>query len=249
MTSINFFGTHIDCLTKQKLVNIIEDYIEQGKRGYVTFSNVHVVVTAKKNKALQMAVNQATLAAPDGMPLAIIGKLLKEKMERCSGPDMMPAIIESGLEKGYRHYFYGSTEETLAALQQKLKHKYPKIQIVGAYSPPFRPLSEEETSAILHTINNSQADYIWIGLGAPKQEIWMNQQLSNLNKGVMLGVGAAFDFHAGKVSRAPEWMQKSGLEWLHRLLSEPKRLFKRYLTTNSAFIYYLIKERVSVVRK
>ena len=145
-------------------------------------------------------------------------------------------------EKGYTHYFYGSTKETLDKLEVKLKQKYPKLNIVGMYSPPFRDLTELEDREIIEMINSTNADFIWIGLGAPKQEIWMYKHKNKVN-GLMFGVGAGFDYHAEIIKRAPKWMQNFSLEWLYRFWQEPKRLFKRYLTTNSKFIFYLLKHK------
>ena len=148
----------------------------------------------------------------------------------------MGEIFEISAKKGYRHYFYGSKEETLELLQQKLTNNYPGIQIAGMYSPPFRILTEEEDKVVVEKINETKPDFVWIGLGAPKQEKWMAAHLGKIN-GLMIGVGAGFDYYAENIKRAPEWMQKNNLEWLYRLLQDPKRLFKRYLITNTKFIW------------
>ena len=157
-------------------------------------------------------------------------------MERTTGPDYLKEIISISEEQGYRHYFYGSTEETLKKLEESLKKDYPEVQIAGMYSPPFRPLSAEEDLEITKKINESHADFVWVGLGAPKQECWMAEHQGKIN-GFMVGVGAAFDYMAGNIERAPLWMQKMNLEWLYRLMQEPKRLFKRYFYTNTKFIW------------
>ncbi len=157
------------------------------------------------------------------------------------GPDLMPAILALSQEKGYRHYFYGSTESTLAELRKVLTRRYPKLQIAGMYSPPFRTLTKEEDEEIIRRINDSGADFVWVALGAPKQEIWMYEHRHKV-KGLMLGVGAAFDFTAGTTRRAPMWMQKLCLEWVFRILRDPKRMLPRYLNTNFAFLYYVHRE-------
>ena len=149
----------------------------------------------------------------------------------------MEEVFKITVEKGYRHYFYGSTEETLEKLHRKLNHNYPGIQIVGMYSPPFRPLNEEEDKDIIKRINDTNPDFVWVGLGAPKQENWMYNHQGKVN-GFMVGVGAAFDYFAENIYRAPEWMQRSNLEWVYRLLQEPKRLFRRYWHSNIRFIWY-----------
>lgn len=148
----------------------------------------------------------------------------------------MGEVFQISAEKGYRHYFYGSTEKTLKLLEEKLKENYPGMQIAGMYSPPFRPLTEEEDKKIIEKINETNPDFVWIGLGAPKQEKWMAAHQGQID-GLMLGVGAGFDYYAGNIDRAPEWMQKHNLEWLYRLIQDPKRLFKRYLVTNTKFIW------------
>ena len=157
-------------------------------------------------------------------------------MERTTGPDYLKEVLKISAEEGYRHYFYGSTEETLKKLQDTLRKDYPGVQVAGMYSPPFRALSEEEDKQIIDMINGANADFVWIGLGAPKQENWMAAHRGTIN-GLMVGVGAAFDYLAGNIERAPLWMQKCNLEWLYRLIQEPKRLFKRYFYTNTKFIW------------
>ena len=171
-----------------------------------------------------------------------------KEAERVPGPDLMPEVFAESEKKGYRHFFYGSTPETLKALEKNLKKTYPKLHIAGMYSPPFHPLSEEEDRKIISIINDSKPDFIWVGLGAPKQEQWMYEHQDKVT-GVMLGVGAGFDFHAGTVKRAPKWMQEWCLEWLFRIAQDPKRLLKRYLSTNFAFLFYLWKERKNVKKE
>ena len=177
------------------------------------------------------------MAIPDGGPLSTVGQKRGHKnMERTTGPSLMGEIFEISAKKGYRHYFYGSKEETLELLQKKLMEKYPEIQIAGMYSPPFRPMAEEEDKAIVERINETKPDFVWVGLGAPKQEKWMAAHQGKID-GLMLGVGAGFDYYAGNIQRAPQWTQKHNLEWVYRLVQDPKRLFKRYWSTNTKFIW------------
>lgn len=245
--SVDFFGTKISWICEKGQLMFIDQLIRAKKSSYITYTNVHVVVTAKKNKKLQKAINSADMVSPDGMPLVKLGKAAGATcIEKCSGPDMMLKIIENGLDRGYKHYFYGSTDETLNELSKQLKLKYPTIHICGTYSPPFRQLTEEEDQKIIDNINDVSPDCLWVGLGAPKQELWMYHHRGRLKQGVMLGVGAAFDFHAGLLKRAPLWMQKYGLEWLYRLFQEPKRLFRRYFETNLLFILGIMTHRVKV---
>lgn len=245
--SADFFGIKLSWICEKGQLIYVDELIRSKKSSYVTYTNVHVVTTAKKDVDLRHAINSADLVSPDGMPLVRLGRLAGAHcLEKCSGPDMMLSIIENGLNKGYKHYFYGSTDTTLKELEVQLKVKYPDIQIVGLYSPPFRQLTQEEDQEIVDNINALEPDCIWVGLGAPKQELWMYQHRGRIHQGVMFGVGAAFDFHAGLLKRAPLWMQKHGLEWFYRLIQEPKRLFKRYFITNTLFIYYVLRHRIKV---
>ena len=247
---VNFFGTWIDQQDEALQVEQVNAFIASGSAHYVTYSNVHVVVTAHKDEELRQAVNEADIASPDGKPMEFVARLkgLKE-FRRCSGPDMMLALLEESQEKGYTNYFYGSTQETLDLLKEKLLQRFPNLKILKMYSPPFRSLTQDEEDAIITEMNTLSPDLIWVGLGAPKQEKWMHAQRGKLQRGVMLGVGAAFDFHAAKLKRAPRWMQQVGLEWFFRLMSEPRRLFKRYFVTNSLFILYLLRCGIKVRRK
>lgn len=180
------------------------------------------------------------MAIPDGGPLSSVGRKRGFlEMKRTTGPDYMKEILKISAAEGYRHFFYGSTQKTLDKLKRTIEKRYPGVEMVGMYSPPFRSLSQEEDEEIIRMINESQADFVWVGLGAPKQERWMWEHQGKI-KGFMIGVGAAFDYEAGNIERAPQWMQTANLEWLYRLLQEPKRLFKRYFYTNTKFIWNAI---------
>lgn len=203
---------------------------------FVVLANVHVVVTATQEADFGRTVTAADLATPDGAPVAwMLRRLGHADQERVSGPDLMWALLSRCASEGLPVYLYGSTPETLAALQARAAQAFPGLQVAGAESPPFRALKPEEDEAAVQRINASGAGLVFVGLGCPKQEHWMLAHRGRINA-VMLGVGAAFDFHAGTVSRAPLWMREHGLEWLHRLASEPRRLWKRYLVTNTLFI-------------
>lgn len=183
------------------------------------------------------------MALPDGKPLSVVAKKRGYvDAERVTGPDLMGEIFSISAKYGYKHFFYGSTENTLQMLKSELEKKYSGIQIVGMYSPPFRDLSEEEDRFVVDRINAAQADFVWVGLGAPKQEVWMWKHKDKIN-GLMIGVGAGFDYYARNIKRAPRWMQKLSLEWLYRLLQDPKRLFKRYLITNTKFLWLIGKQK------
>jgi len=244
---INFFGTWIDDQNEKRQLAQVNSFIQSNQPHYITYSNVRVVVTARKDKELMEAINQADISSPDGKPLEIVARLkgLKD-FRRCAGPDMMLAILEESEKRGYTNYFYGSTRDTLDKLKDNLLKRYPKLKILKMYSPPFRPLTTEEEKVIIDEFNTLSPDLIWIALGAPKQEKWMFQVRKRLTRGTMLGVGAAFDFHAHTLKRAPRWMQQWGLEWFFRLISEPRRLFKQYLVTNTLFFWYLLKYGVKI---
>lgn len=233
----NIMGVNIAAINMQWLKDYLENNLENIKGQYICVSNVHTTVTAYDDPSYCAIQNDSLMAIPDGGPLSTVGrKRGYEKMQRTTGPSLMGEIFDSSAKKGYRHYFYGSTQETLDKLHDKLTEKYPGIQIAGMYSPPFRSLTENEDAEIVKQINATNADFVWIGLGAPKQEIWMNQHQGKIN-GLMIGVGAGFDYYADNIQRAPQWMQDHNLEWLYRLMQDPKRLFKRYFYTNTKFIW------------
>ncbi|MCR5789510.1 MAG: WecB/TagA/CpsF family glycosyltransferase [Lachnospiraceae bacterium] len=226
---------------KEAACYLTEHVKELGGR-YICFSNVHTTVTAKEDEAYRAVLNGSVFTFADGKPIVTC---LRKKgfpgAERVAGPDFMTEVFVRSEGTGISHFFYGSTEETLKQLSKVLSSRYPGLSVAGMISPPFRPLSDEEDAAMVERINASGADLVWVGLGAPKQEKWMQAHQDKIS-GVMLGVGAGFDFHAGTVRRAPLWMQKCGLEWFYRLLQDPGRLFKRYLVTNTKFLYYMMKK-------
>lgn len=232
----NILGVNIAAINMEWLLRYLDKNIDDIKGDYICVSNVHTTVTSYEDASYCAVQNGGLMAIPDGGPLSTIGKKRGyENMARITGPDLMGKIFEISSEKGYSHYFYGSKNETLELLTQKLKHQYPGIQIIGMYSPPFHPLTEEDKE-VIERINKKKPDFVWVGLGAPKQEKWMAAHQGKI-EGLMLGVGAGFDYYAGNIKRAPIWMQKSNLEWLYRLIQDPKRLFKRYWSTNIKFIW------------
>lgn len=220
------------------------EHLERLKGQYITFANVHSIVMAHDSAAYRLVQNEAAAVFADGQPVA--GYQRKKgyiRAKRVAGPDFMTKIFRISVKKGYRHYFYGASKETLQKLTENLRKNYPGIQIAGTYSPPYEERLRGNYEKDIARINAAGADFVWVGLGAPKQEYWMNIQKGKIN-GLMLGVGAGFDFHAGVVRRAPLWMQKCGLEWFYRLLQEPKRLGKRYMMTNWKFVRYAAAEQL-----
>lgn len=238
--TVNILGVDIAAINMKWLLSFTENYIDELSGDYICVSNVHTTVTSYEDEKYKAIQNGGVMAIPDGGPLSSVGrKRGAEKMSRTAGPSYMDEVLAMSAEHHWKHYFYGSTQETLRKLKSKLEKTYPNIQIVGMYSPPFRPLTDDEDQEIVEEINSVSPDFLWIGLGAPKQEIWMAAHQGRV-KGLMIGVGAAFDYFAGNIKRAPEWMQKCNLEWLYRLIQDPRRLFKRYLITNSKFIWHAI---------
>lgn len=233
----NIMGVDIAAINMAWLIGFTEKYIRGLSGEYMCVSNVHTTVMSYDDKEYCKIQNGGIMAIPDGGPLSSVGRKRGfSQMQRTTGPDYMGEIFKISAERGYRHYFYGATEETLSKLQEKLTGQYQGIEISGCYAPPFRKLSEEEDKEIIEKINSSNADFIWVGLGAPKQEIWMAEHRGKV-KGFMVGVGAGFDYFAGNIKRAPKWMQKSNLEWLYRFFQNPIRLFKRYFYSNPKFIW------------
>lgn len=240
METCNILGVNIAVTNMKDTVKYIEHNLEELKGNYICVSNVHTTVMAYEDKEYKKIQNGGALALPDGGPLSYLSRKRGfNYAERVTGPDLMRELFEISEQNGYTHYFYGSTDDTLKMLMENLNKIYPNLKIVGTYSPPFKSDVSLESSDKLKEINILKPDFIWVGLGAPKQEKWMSYHKDKVDS-IMIGVGAGFDYFSGKIQRAPMWMQKLNLEWLYRLAQEPKRLFKRYLETNSKFIYYAI---------
>jgi N-acetylglucosaminyldiphosphoundecaprenol N-acetyl-beta-D-mannosaminyltransferase len=220
------------------VVDWMEEAIAAGVRGYVTAAAVNLVMSAREEPATAEAVAGATLAVPDGQPLVWALKALGHRdATRIYGPDLMAAFCERAAAHGIPAYLYGGrTPEALALLQARLRERFPGLPIAGAYSPPFRALSESERADVAERIDGSGAAVVWVGTGQPKQERWMHEMRPLLAAPLLVGVGAAFDFHAGLVSQAPRWMQGAGLEWAYRLSREPRRLWRRYARYNPRFV-------------
>lgn len=234
----NIMGVNIAAINMKWLLDYLEKNLSNLKGDYICVSNVHTTVTSYAEPSYCAIQNGGIMAIPDGGPLSSLGRKRGfVTMERTTGPSLMGELFKISSKRGYRHYFYGSTDKTLEKLKNKLQEYYPGIQIAGMYSPPFRALSIEEDNEVIEKINETNPDFVWIGLGAPKQEKWMFNHQGSIN-GLMIGVGAGFDYYAGNIKRAPQWMQRCNLEWLYRLMQDPKRLFKRYFCTNIKFILY-----------
>ena len=229
-------GVKLAAIDMPWLLSFTQEHLKELSGDYICVSNVHTTVTAYEDPGYLAVQNGGILAIPDGGPLSSTGrKRGYAQMRRVTGPDYMKKCLELGLDKGWRHYFYGGTQQTLDILGEVLPQRYPGIQIAGMYSPPFRPLTEEEDQADMERIAQADPDFLWVGLGAPKQEKWMRAHQGRAC-GLMVGVGAAFDYEAGNIKRAPRWMQDHDMEWIYRLMQDPKRLYKRYLHTNMVYV-------------
>ncbi len=233
----NILGVGVSLTDLDQAARQVESFLADGGGHYVCVCNVDAVVTSLKDPGFRRIQNQADLVLPDGMPLAWGARLLGfGPQRRVRGPDLMLALCQRSLAGGYSHFFYGGREGVPERLARKLVSRFPGLRVAGCFSPPFRPLTPEEDEQVVATINASGADILWVGLGAPKQERWMASHRGRVKVPVMVGVGAAFDFHSGTVKEAPRWMQRSGLEWLFRLSREPGRLWQRYLLRNTTFV-------------
>jgi len=229
-------GAAIDALSWDAALGRIAAWSAVRDSRVVCICNAHSVVSAGQDAAFARVLADADLCTPDGAPVAwMLRRLGHAGQSRINGPDLMWRCCEMAAARGDSIYLYGGTQRTLALLQDRLRAAFPGLVIAGAVSPPFRPLTAEEDAAAVQAINASGASTVWVGLGCPKQELWMAAHRGRV-QAVMVGVGAAFDYHAGTVVRAPVWMQQAGLEWLHRLASEPRRLWRRYLVTNTLFV-------------
>ncbi|MBS1606938.1 MAG: WecB/TagA/CpsF family glycosyltransferase [Bacteroidetes bacterium] len=220
--------------------------MSETRSGYTCVANVHMLVEAYTNPSFARIVNDASMITPDGMPLTWGLKLLHGvTQDRVAGMDLLPDILREAQQKAIPVYFYGGTDAMLSQIEKYIPQHFPGLPIAGMYSPPFRPLSMEENELIAEIINSSGARIVFVILGCPKQEVWMNM-MKNRIRATMIGVGGALPVMLGMQKRAPVWMQRAGLEWLFRLMQEPKRLFKRYAVTNSIFLLLLCKEFVRI---
>lgn len=225
----NVLGVNVSAVTMADVIERMGDWIEQRRPNYVCVTPAHGVMDCLGDPNLRGIFNRSGLTTPDGMAIVWLMKLRGlRRVERVYGPDLLLAACARSLERGWSHYFYGGAPGVAERLAERLGERFPGLRVAGACSPPFRPLTPEEDGAIVEQINAQNPDVVWVGISTPKQERWMAEHVGRLNAPVLLGVGAAFDFLAGVKRQAPRWMQRSGLEWLFRLASEPRRLWPRY---------------------
>lgn len=233
----------MSALTLQQATELFLAANKNHPIGYVCLGTAHGLTAARKDPTLRRIFNESWLTTPDGMPLVW---LAPRGVERVYGPDLMLSVCDAGRSVGLRHYFYGGGAGTAPLLAQALTLRFPGLNVAGTFSPPFRELTDEEFRALQLDIARHRPDVVWVGLGTPKQEYFMARRWRDLDAGILVGVGAAFDFLSGRVPQAPRWMQRSGLEWLFRLCTEPRRLGPRYLKTNPLFILNVLAQKTGL---
>lgn len=244
---INVLGVGISVLNMDLAAQAILDAVRQRRKGYVCVTNVHAVMEGYDDPKVKGALNGAMLCTPDGMPLVWLGRRAGNKeMSRVYGPDLMLRLCADSCGEGLRHFFYGGANGAAEELAAKLKERFPSLVIAGTYEPPFRPLNDAEEKEVIEKVRAARVDLFWVGLSTPKQDKFMAEYSSKLDAPVMLGVGAAFDFHSGRIRQAPAWLQRLGMEWFFRLCMEPRRLWKRYLKHNPRFVYHVLRQRLGL---
>ncbi len=246
---VNVLGVGVSALSMKLALATIGGWISQHQQRYVCVTGVHGVMESQRDPLLRRIHNAAGLVTPDGMPLVWLSRLHGHgHVERVYGPDLLLAMCERSLTTGYRHYFYGGAPGVPELLVERLQQRFAGLQVAGTFSPPFRPLTAEEDEQIVAAINAAAPDIVWVGLSTPRQEHWMAAHIGRLRAPVLIGVGAAFDFHSGRKRQAPRWIQHSGLEWLFRTMVEPRRLWRRYAVNNPLFVVLVAQQICGQVR-
>lgn len=233
----NLLGVGVDAIDMATAVARVLAGVRTRVRGYVCVTGVHGIMEAQRDHALRGILNDSYLTTPDGMPTVWIGRAQGLSISRVYGPDLMLEVCRAGVASGVRHFFYGGAEGVAQSLRERLTARIPGLTVVGTYTPPFRALDAGEERELAAMLDAARPDIVWVGLSTPKQERFMSAYHQRLSCSVMIGVGAAFDMHTGRTSQAPRWMQRSGLEWFYRLVTEPRRLWKRYLVNNPLFVW------------
>lgn len=245
---VDVLGVGVSCLTLASATSVVERWVERGEHQYVCVTGVHGVMESRRDPDLQRIHNGSGLTTPDGMPMVWCAhRAGRREVRRVYGPDLMLAVLERARDRGWSSFFYGGGPGTADLLARRLTDRLPGLIVAGTHTPPFRPLTGEEDADVVRRINDSGARLVWVGLSTPKQERWMAAHTGLLAANVLFGVGAAFDIHAGTLPQAPPWMQRSGLEWAYRLKQEPRRLWRRYLRNNPAFVVGVLRNPPRIV--
>lgn len=233
-------GVKVSAIDLEMAVDLAEQWVATGKPGYICVTGVHGVMEAYADSELRGILNCAFINAPDGMPMTWVGRLQGfQYMNRVYGPDFMTAMCHSSVKRGYRIFLYGGKPGVAELLSETLQQRFSGLKVVGTYTPPFRDLLPEEEEEIITQVRKSRPHILWVGLSTPKQERFMARYVNRLQVPLLIGVGAAFDYHTGRIRDCPEWIKRSGLQWLHRLMQDPRRLWKRYLRNNPAFLWHI----------
>jgi N-acetylglucosaminyldiphosphoundecaprenol N-acetyl-beta-D-mannosaminyltransferase len=231
-------GVKVSAIDLPMAVDMADQSIAAKNRGYVCVTGVHGVMEAQRDAEFLRILNHAFLNLPDGMPMTWVGHLQGlSQMDRVYGPGFMAAMCQLSVQRGYRNFFYGGEPGIADRLKEALQRRFPGLQVVGTYTPPFRILNAAEEDDLLTQVHSSKPDILWVGLSTPKQEKFMAKYIDRLEVPLLVGVGAAFDFHTGRIRDCPNWVKRAGMQWLHRLLQDPRRLWKRYLRNNPAFVW------------
>jgi N-acetylglucosaminyldiphosphoundecaprenol N-acetyl-beta-D-mannosaminyltransferase len=239
---VDVLGVGVSAIDLPMAVAEVGRWIREGEKHYVCVTGVHGVMESRRDASLRRIHNESGLTTPDGMPMVWAGRWAGARwMRRVYGPDLMLALCEVAEREGWSSFFYGGKTGVPERLVERLRERFPRLEIVGTYSPPFRPLSQEEDEGVVDLVNSAKPDLVWVGLSTPKQERWMDAHVGRLHAPVLLGVGAAFDIHAGTLPQAPRWMQANGLEWFYRLVREPRRLWRRYLSIVPRFMLQIVR--------
>ncbi len=240
ITRANVLGIGVSAISMQDAVRCTDRLLQQGGRGYICVTGVHGIMEAQADAEFRKILNSSFLTTPDGMPTVWVGHWQGlRNMSRVYGPDFMLEVCQLSVERGYRHFLYGGRPGVAEQLRDKLTARFPGLQIVGTYTPPFRPLNAEEEAELTRRMEEVRPDILWCGLSTPKQERFMAQYSGRLPVKLMVGVGAAFDINSGNLKDAPDYLKKMGLQWLHRMILEPRRLARRYLTNNPKFLWLM----------
>jgi N-acetylglucosaminyldiphosphoundecaprenol N-acetyl-beta-D-mannosaminyltransferase len=242
-------GVDVDAVDMEEALGHVAAFLQSFRKGYVCVASVHGVMEAQRNAQLLEVYSHSAMTIPDGMPLAWVGRMQGHAgMQRVTGPDLMLEVFRRKEFAQATHFLYGGREGIATELRDRLQQQYPWVKIVGTYTPPFRDLSNSEEAEFITSIAALKPDIIWVGIGCPKQEIFMARHLPDLETKLMFGVGAAFDFHTGHIRDCADWIKRAGLQWLHRLLQDPKRLWRRYLSNNPAFLWSITLQILKVRR-
>lgn len=246
---VNVLGVGVNPTNMPETLALIDHHLNSNKKGYICVTGVHGIMEAQKSPDLKDAINRSLTTVPDGRPTVWVGRLGGfREMRQVYGPGLMLRLCSRSVARGYTHFFYGGKPEVAEELKCALQTRFRGLKVVGTYTPPFRSLSNSEENELILLIATLKPDIFWVGISTPKQERFMAEFLPKLDTKLMLGVGAAFDIHTGRIADPPEWVQRIGMQWLHRLVQDPKRLWKRYLTNNPHFLYLITMQLLGITQ-